>query len=350
MVEMGLDRWLRQDPLPPQVGLWADRSALTATGLPAAEAMRARGVVVVDFDPLAPSDITTVIVDRFNAGLTAENEIGAWRALLEWAEDTGATLVVLDRPGALDGTTIDGWAVGPHVAGPPFSRHGLTLGELATFLIWQARASVRLTVVPATGWSRDCWGDEVGVPWTHPRYGTPEQALVESALCVLDGTNLTVRRLADGAVFVGAPWLQAEAFALLCQQGAQDANIDDIGWTAWTDEDGTAGAVVHFGDRYRLSPYLVVLVLLEATQRHARNKLQWLVSDVSPFRPIVDVCTGTSDVRGALETCVRPRELFLAWEAERQAFMQIRSEVLRIPGGPGSAFGSALQMESGPEW
>jgi uncharacterized protein YbbC (DUF1343 family) len=82
-------------------------------------------------------------------------------------------IIILDRPNPLNGVTLEG-----PVLEPDFSsfvglysipvRHGLTLGELCTFINAEFKLSADITVVKMKLWQRCYYFDDTKLPWTIP--------------------------------------------------------------------------------------------------------------------------------------------------------------------------------------
>jgi len=96
------------------------------------------------------------------------------------------------------------------------SRHGMTVGELAQLFNSEYGIGCDLVVIKMTGWKRDMYFADTGLPWvmTSPNIPTPETAIVYPGMGIFGGTNVsegigTTRPFE----FVGAPWLNAEYLA-----------------------------------------------------------------------------------------------------------------------------------------
>ena len=67
-----------------------------------------------------------------------------------------------------------------------------------------------------TGWRRDAYGDELGLPWVNPspNLHSVDEALLYPAVGLLESTNLSVGRGTDGPFErLGAPWIDGAALA-----------------------------------------------------------------------------------------------------------------------------------------
>jgi uncharacterized protein YbbC (DUF1343 family) len=173
---------------------------------------------------------TPAMMDRFEVLLVDLQDVGCrvytflttLRYLLEGAAERGKTVWVLDRPNPA-GRPAEGLSLRPGWesfvgAGPLPMRHGLTLGELATWLISTLRLEVDYEVVTVEGRN----------PLTPPGYGwpvaerawvnpSPNAATLSMARCypgtvMLEGTTLSEGRGTTHPLeVVGAPDIDTRA-------------------------------------------------------------------------------------------------------------------------------------------
>jgi hypothetical protein len=130
-------------------------------------------------------------------------------------------VVVCDRPNPLGGLALEG---GPVEQGcrsfvselPVPVRHGMTLGELALLLREERHAGLALSVLSCSGWKREAWWDQTGLPWVplSPNMPTPATATIYLGACLVEATNLSEGRGTTRPFHVvGAPWLDGERLA-----------------------------------------------------------------------------------------------------------------------------------------
>ncbi|HQR67397.1 MAG TPA: DUF1343 domain-containing protein, partial [Thermoanaerobaculia bacterium] len=132
-------------------------------------------------------------------------------------------VVVLDRPNPLGGEVLEGNLQEEPLLSfiglyPVPVRHGMTPGEIATFVNREDALGCDLTVVSMrrgrTLPGRDALG--AGGAWVLPSPNMPtrETALVYPGACLVEGTNLSEGRGTTRPFeLVGAPWLDADAAA-----------------------------------------------------------------------------------------------------------------------------------------
>src|SRR5205807_2479286 len=114
---------------------------------------------------------------------------------LEAASRFRLATFVLDRPNPLGGVKVEGPVlqsgfesfVGIHSLA---TRHGMTIGELATMYKAERGLTGELQVIRCEGWQRDFDFERTGLPWVLPSPNMPtvETAFVYPGQCLLEGT------------------------------------------------------------------------------------------------------------------------------------------------------------------
>ncbi len=187
-------------------------------------------------------DLDVLVFDLQDIGTRTWTYVGSMIYSMRAAKRNGIPMIVLDRPnpitGAMNGPMLDSALANPedptpqrqgraYALYPTPLRHGMTMGELARFFNHVLGIGADLRVMPASGWRRDMWFDETGLPWVKPSPNMPSltSALVYPALVPFEGTNLSVGRgMPDAFQRLGAPWLQSEASVALLE----DLELDGV--------------------------------------------------------------------------------------------------------------------------
>jgi uncharacterized protein YbbC (DUF1343 family) len=111
------------------------------------------------------ANLDAVIIDLQDVGVhyyTYETVVGY---ILEAASGTKTEIVVLDRPNPINGVDVQGIVSSPerdnyiNYTSEPV-RHGMTMGELATYFKAKNHLDAQLTVIRMRGWARNDWFDE----------------------------------------------------------------------------------------------------------------------------------------------------------------------------------------------
>ncbi len=227
----------------------------------------------------------------------------------------GVPVIVLDRPNPLGGEAVEGNLPDPEFASfvglyPLPARHGMTIGELATYLNRRYRLGCALTVVPMQGWRRGMLWEDTGLPWVapSPNMATPDTARVYPGGCLIEGTNLSEGRGTTRPFeWVGAPYPgpsplreRAEEAAVTRRPVPPDqvqANVSQVGgsplrWCA--NPRGGSQAVQALPDR----PGPAGVARQQAPRRFAWRRPPY---EFESKRLPIDILLGTDVIRRGLE-------------------------------------------------
>jgi uncharacterized protein YbbC (DUF1343 family) len=254
----------------------------------------------------------------------------------------GVRFAVLDRPNPLGGVKTEGNLpdtaflsfVGLH---PVPVRHGLTAGELALYLNGTLRLGAGLEVVPMTGWRRDLWFEETGLPWVapSPNMPTPDTAVVYAGGCLYEGTNLSEGRGTTRPFeLVGAPYVDGSRLASALRAERLPGAVFRPcvfrpAFHKWAGRD-CGGVQVHVADRRTFDAFRTGLAVVRAARRLHPRDFRWkeppyeFVTDRLPF----DLLCGTDAVRKKLEAGASLRPLEAAWRADRARFRRAAAPFL----------------------
>lgn len=241
---------------------------------------------------------------------------------------------VLDRPNPLGGQVIEGNVVDETCRSfvglqPLAMRHGMTLGELATFFMRHGGWSCELEVIAMQGWRRDMWFDQTGLPWvmTSPNMPTLETAITYPGQCILEGTNLSEGRGTTRPFeLFGAPYLAAEGL----KQRLDAFALPGVAWRSVSFKpmfqkhagEICRGVQLHITDRDAFRSVTATLCIISACLELAPSEFGWreqayeFVEDV----PAIDLLCGEEWVRSELESGVDPVEVALRMNARRGDF------------------------------
>jgi uncharacterized protein YbbC (DUF1343 family) len=292
------------------------------------------------------ADLDVVLFDIQDIGSRYYTYQATLGFMMQVAQGTGTEVVVLDRPNPIDGTTLEGNVVRPGFesfvgAFPLAVRHGMTMGELATFFGQDLGIRCPLRVVRCEGWERDRWYDQTDLPWVFPSPNMPmlETAAIYPGMCLIEGTNLSEGRGTTRPFhLVGAPWLDATEFTRLLRLGALENGLEGVAFRAASFEPRFQkhagrpcfGAEVFVTDRHAMDAFLLGLVVLDAALRADAERFRWRTETYEFVdHPIaIDLLTGSAEARVALESRIRPRDLVDGWRGELAAWAERREACL----------------------
>jgi len=307
---------------------------------------------------------TAAMMDAFDVLLVDLQDIGCriytfvttLRYVLEAAAAHGKAVWVLDRPNPIgrpiEGLRLrDGWEsfVG---AGPLPMRHGLTLGELARWLVRRLGLGVECEIVAMEGW-RPGDGPGFGWPlgersWVNPSPNAPNLAMARSypGTVMIEGTTLSEGRGTTRPLEAfGAPDLDPQALVTemrgLAPQWLVGCRIREC-WFEPTfhKHAGTlcAGLQIHADDpayaHETFRPWRLVALALKALRRLRPDYPLWrdFAYEYERGRMAFDVINGSPLLRewvddpaaspADLDALAAPDET--SWRDEREPFLLYR--------------------------
>ena len=261
---------------------------------------------------------------------------------LEAAAESGVPVVILDRPNPLNGVAIEGPTIRPGFESfvgchPIPTRHGMTLGELATLYVAERGIKADLTVVRCEGWKREQYFDTTGLPWVLPSPNMPtlDTAIVYPGQCLVEGTNLSEGRGTTRPFEIfGAPWLSPDR--VLGRLEPEDGAGVTLRPTTFRPTfqkfagQVCAGFQLHVTDRNLFRPVRTSLAVLAAIRAESGSHFRWRTEryEFIDDKPAIDLLFGSDRERLAIEAGVAPSEIVAAWTAEEAVFAARRRPFL----------------------
>lgn len=239
-------------------------------------------------------------------------DVGARFYTYQWtmalaAEAAKKPFLVLDRPNLVRADIFEGGVLDPKYRSfvgwyPVSTRYGLTVGELARYLVGTGQLKADLTVIPMQGYTRSMWWNETGLPWVNPspNIRTGDAAVLYTGTCYFEGTNLNEGRGMEMPFqMVGAPWLDAAGIARTLNARKLPGVVFDA--TTQKVEAGykhgglTVPVIVTVvSDREAVKPQQVGLHLLREIYKRHPTEFQWR-------RDAIDRLAGGPRLREAVE-------------------------------------------------
>jgi uncharacterized protein YbbC (DUF1343 family) len=141
--------------------------------------------------------IDALVFDIQDAGVRPYTYLSTMIDAMESAAENKIPFYVLDRPNPLSGDRIEGNILDSTLESfvgiiPVPYLHGMTLGELAQMAkakAWfRGAATLKLTVIPMTGWKRSMYWNETGLAWVATSPNVPAFAN-DAGLAMLGATG-----------------------------------------------------------------------------------------------------------------------------------------------------------------
>ncbi len=278
-------------------------------------------------------EIDALVYDLPEVGGRTWTYVSTMALSMQAAARKGIPFVVLDRPNPIGGEIVEGALLDPAFKSfvgmyPIPARHGMTVGELATFFNKEFGIGVELIVIRTANWRRSQWFADTGLPWRNPSPNLRSPAALNNypGTVYFEGTNLTEGRGTDRPFEqVGAPWLEAPAIVnTMNARGLKGIRFEAITMAV---EPGAAKfpgqtiPAIRFvvTDREAYRPVRTSLLLIDEIRRHQPKEFAWGKS--------IDRLTGSDKVRLAIDggTLVT---LLEQWDSDAAAFRERRRPFL----------------------
>jgi len=259
---------------------------------------------------------------------------------MQVAAAQGLEFIVLDRPNPITGVKIEGCILDPAYSSfvglyPIPVRHGLTVGELARLVNAEFGIGCPLTVVEMEGWERPMWFDQTGLPYVMPSPNSPslDTATVYPGSCFFEGTNLALGLgTTRPCELKGAPWIDGQAWAAALNALDYPGVIFRAAYfTPWYGDysgDLCSGVQTHVMDREIFRAVETGLKMIEVVRHMVPDHFKWRYSEDSKIPYWFDQLVGTDRVRKQMEAGIPVEEISLGWQAELDAFDEMRRKVL----------------------
>ena len=286
--------------------------------------------------------LDVLVIDLQDVGTRIYTYIYTMAYCLIGARKAGLPVIVCDRPNPIGGVQVEGPMLEPGWESfvglyPIPMRHGMTIGELARLFNDHFGIGAQLEVVPMRGWTRAMYHDDAQAPWVMPSPNMPtlDSALVYPGTVLFEGTNVSEGRGTTRPFeIVGAPWIDAEAFAAtLNARHLPGVHVRPV-WFEPTFHKHAAvscgGCQLHVTNRGTFAPVRTALALTQAFREAGPEAFAWRQPPYEyehtklPF----DILAGTDRTRLQLEAGVDADAIARGWEPDVAAFLPLRARVL----------------------
>jgi uncharacterized protein YbbC (DUF1343 family) len=281
------------------------------------------------------TDVDALVFDIQDVGARFYTYISTMSLAMEAAAEAGKQFIVLDRPNPITGTHVEGEMLNSQFASfiglyPIPVRHGMTVGELAKMINgegWLANGvKTDLVVVPMTGWRRDLWYDQTGLPFIRPSPNIPdlETAVVYPGLCLLEGTNVSEGRGTEAPFRqFGAPWLDADKLCThlnaLHLPGVSFEPTSFVPTASKYQGQQCHGVRLTVTDRDKFEGFRTGVEIINQIYRTHSDRFGW-----NPDH--FDHLCGTDAIRKAITAGVSIDVLVARWQADCTAFRKARAK------------------------
>lgn len=216
--------------------------------------------------------------------------------------------LVLDRPNLIRNDKVEGGVLDPRYRSfvgqyPVAMRYGMTIGELANYLVKSGQLEADVTVIPMQGYKPTMWWNETGLGWINPspNIRSGDAAVLYTGTVFFEGTNLNEGRgMTKPFQMIGAAWL-TDAGAI-----AKELNAMRLPGVVFDSTSQRVEAGFKFGgqtipvilivvsDRELVKPHVVGLHLLRVIYKRHSREFTWRTASI-------DRLSGSDRLRKAVE-------------------------------------------------
>ena len=294
--------------------------------------------------PKMLEDVDVLVYDIQDVGVKFYTFISNLFLAMHAAKRDNIPVVVLDRPNPVNATIVSGAITNPAFSSfvgvlPLPIRYGMTVGEIAALFNNESYGGfslgIDLTVIPMTGYRRDMWYDETGIPWVAPSPNMPtlETAVIYPGMCLMEGTNLSEGRGTESPFLtIGAPYINSkdwlEAFPKKVREGVKTEfvefspkSIPGLVTTPKYEDKKCYGLHFTVLDREKLEPIELAVAVLCATQKLYPEEFQ--------MTKYLDKLWGNEDLRAMVSEGHDYRAIMKTCEQGIDRFKKVRQKYLR---------------------
>lgn len=262
--------------------------------------------------------------------------------VMEEAQKTSKTVIVLDRPNPINGIVVDGpmfdeskRSMVGHINVPYC--HGMTVGELAVFFNEEYKVGCDLHVVPMKGWKRSMSFRDTGLPWipTSPQIpflDTPLYSPITGILGEMHCVNIGIGYTLPFQV-VGASWINPDLFSQkLNEQNLPGVFFSPIRYRPFF---GTSvntvckGVLIHVLDPLIYMPVTTGYVIIGIIKSLYPSEFTQAIEKSQKRKDMFGKVNGTDEIFNLLK-----EEKYVAWklrgfhQEERKSFIKKRAKYL----------------------
>ncbi len=279
----------------------------------------------------ALSRIDMMVFDMQDAGSRYFTYVSTLFYVMRTCGKRGVPLTVLDRPNPLGGK-VEGCL--PDEKNLSFIgltrvpiRHGMTVGELARFYNGEYGLGCELTVVTMSGWERDMYFDDTGLPFVRPSPNLPtmQSLLAYNGTCMLAGTNVSEGRgTTEPFTLIGGEFIDPDA---LCQR-LRSKDLPGVRFSpAYFRPEFSKlahrtlyGVRLHIYDKKALEPVRLGVVMIDTIREMYPDDFEFTKPKTEGGRYHIDLSTGNSDLRDGI---LDADAIMEKWNADSVTFYPI---------------------------
>ncbi len=288
-------------------------------------------------------EVDGVVVDLQDVGSRYYTYIWSLYLTMEAAMECGKFIVVLDRPNPISGSLVEGPVLKEEFASfvglkPLPVRHGMTIGEIASYFKHKYLSDLELRVIKMEGWSRRHFWQDTGLDWVNPSPNMPSEktAILYPGMCLLEATNISEGRGTTRPFEIfGAPFIEPFSLAdYLSTLGLDGTTFRPLYFIPTFNKfagEKCGGVQIHILSKEKVKPFKIGVAVIKAMMELYPQEFRWKQPPYEyeyvklPF----DILVGTDELRLKLERREKLDEMEAWWQAQSESFNEnIRKDFL----------------------
>ena len=287
-------------------------------------------------EPSMLKDIDVLAVDVQDVGARYYTFIWTMELCMQVCLELKKSVVILDRPNPIGGYTVEGpvmdTAFSSFVGQRPLPvRHGMTVGEIGTYLQEEFYPSLDFHVILMHGWKRKMCFDDTLLPWVMPSPNMPtvDTATVYPGICLLEGTNLSEGRGTTRPFEIfGAPFTEPDLLIDRLRAFKLPGVIFRPMYFQPTFQKHKGrlcgGAQIHVINRKKFKPFKTGVAILKAAHDLYPEHFAWKQPpyEYETEKMPIDILAGSDKLRIDIEAGEDLERMEEWWNEECKAFQQ----------------------------
>ncbi|GBE41059.1 hypothetical protein BMS3Bbin09_00948 [bacterium BMS3Bbin09] len=285
-------------------------------------------------EPSMLKDIDVLVIDMQDVGSRYYTFIWTMELCMQACSELGISVVILDRPNPIGGKLTDGPVLDADHSSfvglcPLTIRHGMTIGEIGSYLKSEFNPALDLHIIKMESWKREMLFDETGLPWVMPSPNMPtlDTALVYPGMCLLEGTNLSEGRGTTRPFEIfGAPFIAPEILIKRLDRFKLPGVVfRPLNFEPTFQKHAgklCGGAQIHVTNRGRFKAFKTGTAILKAVYDLYPRKFKW---NMPPYeyeqkKKPIDILAGTDRFRKDIESGKSLNQMEQWWDEQRLGF------------------------------
>lgn len=280
------------------------------------------------------SGIDIMLIDLQDIGARYYTFIWTMDLCMESCRQSGKTVIVLDRPNPINGINIEGPVLDPEYYSfvglkPLPIRHGMTIGEIGSYIKNTFYPDLDYHVIKMEGWKREMWFDETGLPWVMPSPNMPtiETASVYPGMCLLEGTTLSEGRGTTRPFEIfGAPFIEPDILVERLSEFKLKGVIFRPLWFQPTFQkyagELCGGAQIHVIDRSKFKPFKTAVGIIKAVHDLYPEYQLWKQPpyEYETVKMPIDILFGSNKIRNFIDNGESLQTMEQCWTEQSYKF------------------------------